>query len=455
VEFRGHTATTSAANGRWVLKLPSQKPGGPDTLVIRGSNTTLTFTNVLVGEVWVCSGQSNMEWPLNRSEGGQADIDASANDQVRLFTVPKLKSRKPVDNFKSQWQPCGPSTVGGFSAVAYYFGRDLQKARKVPVGLIHTSWGGSPAEVWIREQFLETDPAFKHEILDAYPEQLRRFEESIAEWEKATASERAAGKEPTRPRPWGLWRPSELYNGMIYPVIPYAIAGFIWYQGESNASRADQYSRLFPTLIQSWRRDWDQGDIPFLQVQLAPWDKNRRRTVEEITAKPGESDWAELREAQLLTLKALPKIGMAVITDVGDKDDIHPTNKRVVGQRLALAARGVAYGERIPYSGPIARRVTFSRGQATVTFAFDHGGLMAKGGELTGFSVCGTNREWVWANARIRGSRVIVSSPDVKEPIAVRYGWSDFPVVNLYNKAGLPASPFRTDNFPLTTAEQP
>ncbi len=455
VEFRGHAETASSPNGRWVVRLPSEKAGGPDTLVVRGRNTTLTFTNVLVGEVWVCSGQSNMEWPLNRSDGANEAVANSANDQLRLFTVPKLKAREPIDNFRSQWEVCNPSTVGAFSGVAYFFGSELQRARKVPVGLIHTSWGGSPAEVWIRQAYLESDPEFKHDILDTYPEQLRKFEESLAAWEKEAARARAEGREPIQQRPWGLWRPCELYNGMIYPLIPYAIAGVIWYQGESNASRADQYARLFPTLIQSWRGDWGQGDFPFLFVQLAPWDKDRRRSLDEIAAKPVDSDWAELREAQLLTLKALPGVGMAVITDVGDKDNIHPTDKRTVGERLALQARGIAYHERIAYLGPIARRVTFSHGHANLYFSFRDGGLVAKGGPLKGFAICGEDREWVWADAQIRGSHVEVSSPQVKDPIAVRFGWADYPVVNLYDKAGLPASPFRTDNFPLTTAREP
>jgi sialate O-acetylesterase len=241
---------------------------------------------------------------------------------------------------------------------------------------------------------------------------------------------------------------------MIYPLIPYAIAGVIWYQGESNADRADQYARLFPALIQNWRGDWGQGDFPFLAVQLAPWDKGKKRSLEAISAEPGESDWAELREAQLLTTKALPKVGLAVITDVGDKDDIHPPKKQPVGERLALAARRIAYRERLTHSGPIARRVSFSRGRAILSFDSIGGGLEARGGPLTGFQVCGSDRHWVWADAQIEGKRVVVSSPDVPRPVAVRYGWADYPVVNLFNKEGLPASPFRTDNFPLTTARK-
>ena len=251
------------------------------------------------------------------------------------------------------------------------------------------------------------------------------------------------------------WVPSELYNGMIHPLLPYAIAGAIWYQGESNAGRAYEYARLFPTMIRNWRGDWGQGDFPFLAVQLAPWDRNKKRSLAEITAAPGESDWAELREAQLLSTKVLPNVGMAVITDVGDKDDIHPVKKRVVGERLARAARHIAYRERLVYSGPLFRSMSVSRGEARLKFDQVGSGLDARGAELKGFQICGTNREWVWAKARIEGRRVVVSHPDVPEPVAVRYGWADFPVVNLFNREGLPASPFRTDNFPMITAPKP
>jgi sialate O-acetylesterase len=454
VEFRGKAYQTESQNGRWLIKMPRQRPGPPENLVVRGSGggEPLSRTNILVGEVWVCSGQSNMEWPMSRTENPQPAIEASANKQLRLFTVAKAQSDTPSDDVQGRWDLCQPSTVERFSAVAYYFGVDLQRARNVPVGLIHTSWGGSPAEVWIREEVLAADPDFKRNILDPYPEKKRRFDEAVAAWEKEAAELRAQGRQPTRGRPWGDWAPSRLYNAMIYPLIPYAIAGAIWYQGESNAPRAHEYGRLFPTLIQNWRSDWGQGPFPFLAVQLAPWDKNRNRSLEEITAKPGESDWAELREAQLLTTRVLPKVGMAVITDLGDKDDIHPTRKRQVGVRLALAARAIAYGERLTHSGPAFRRARFSKGKATLYFDHVGQGLQVRGKSLTGFQICGTNREWVWADARIDGRRVVVSNPQVPEPVAVRYGWSDFPVVNLYNVDGLPASPFRTDNFPMVTA---
>jgi sialate O-acetylesterase len=241
---------------------------------------------------------------------------------------------------------------------------------------------------------------------------------------------------------------------MIAPLLPYAIKGAIWYQGESNASRAYQYRSLFADMIRNWRQDWKQGDFTFLAVQLAPWDKNKKRSLEEITATPGDSDWAELREAQVLATQTLPKVGMAVITDVGDKDDIHPTRKRPVGERLALAARGIAYGEKVVYSGPIYKSMKINGDRAVLTFNHAGRGLEARDGQLKGFSIAGADQKFVWAKAEVRGNKVIVSSPQASTPAAVRYGWADYPVVNLWSKDGLPASPFRTDNFPMITRPQ-
>lgn len=443
-------ATTEARDGKWRVDLPKMKAGGPHTLTVSGANS-LTRTNVLLGEVWICSGQSNMEWPMVRTfEHGKA-VQASKNSKIRLFTVPKLKANEPVEDIKSSWVFCEPGAVSNFSAVAYYFGRDLQKELDVPVGLIHTSWGGSPAEVWMREETLAENPVYKTEILEEFSEQLKRYEDELAKWEQEKVELEREGKKITRNRPNLGWRPTELYNGMIAPLVPFAIRGAIWYQGESNAGRAYQYRSLFADMISNWRLDFGQGDFPFLLVQLAPWDKNRRRELAEITKAPGESDWAELREAQLLATKILPNVGMAVITDVGDKDDIHPTKKEPVGARLALAARGVAYGEDVTYSGPIYRSLVIEGPRAIVSFDHTGRGLAAKGDELKGFAIAGADRKFVWADAEIKGDTVIVSSPEVAHPVAVRYGWADFPVVNLFNKSGLPASPFRTDNFPMVT----
>jgi sialate O-acetylesterase len=451
VSFRGKSVSAVAQNGTWRVEVPKQKAGGPFNLVVEGKNR-IERKDILVGEVWVCSGQSNMEWPLNRSFQPDQDIAASANPNLRLFTVPKLRSNEPVNDIKAGWQECGPETVKGFSAVGYYFGRDLQKALGVPVGLIHTSWGGSPAEVWMSRAVLESNPRYKTEILDPYIESKRRYDEELAKWQKETDDLKKDGKPAARGQPWTPWKPTELYNGMIAPLIPYRINGAIWYQGESNAGRADQYRTLFADMIRNWRRDWDQGDFTFVAVQLAPWDKGKKRSIEQIAASPGDSDWAELREAQNLAAQVLPNVGVAVITDVGDKDDIHPNKKGPVGARLALQAEKIAYKKKIAAAGPTYKSVKIDGNKVTLRFVDADGGLEARGGPLTGFAVCGADRKFVWADAEIRGDKVIVSSISIPNPVAVRYGWSDYPVVNLFNRAGLPASPFRTDDFPLTTA---
>ena len=448
VEFRGQTVSATAHNLKWSLKLHALKAGGPDTLTLSTKTQTRQLTNVLVGEVWVCSGQSNMQWPMSASFQPEADIAAGTNQSIRLFAVPRVKADAPTVKINAAWQTCSPDAVRSFTAVGYYFGRDLQAARKVPLGLIQSDWGGSPAEVWMSREALEINPRYQTEILDSYSIAEKNYREALVAYEIEKA-EAAKNNQEFKKRPPGLgWKPSELYNGMIAPLCPYAIKGAIWYQGESNAGRAEQYRTLFPDMIRNWRRDWGQRDFTFLEVQLAPWDKNKKRSLEQITEKPEDSDWAELREAQYLATKVLPKVGMAVITDVGDKDDIHPTKKVPVGARLALAARGIAYGEQVEFSGPIYKSLKVKGDKAILSFDHARSGLEARGGELTGFAICGEDRKFVWAKAEILPDKTVaVSSAEVAKPVAVRYGWSDNPVVNLWNKDGLPASPFRTDSW--------
>ncbi len=457
VEFADQKVTTTAKDGRWMAKLRNLKPGAPGALKVssmhNGKNTLIQVNDVVVGEVWLASGQSNMEWPLNKSFNSADDIAKSANPNIRLFTVPKLKLDGPTNNVNARWQECGPDTVPGFSAVAYYFARDLQKALGVPVGIIHTSWGGSPAEVWIRQDLMSGNPEYKRDILDKYLADQAKLAGQIAQWEKQRDAAKQAGSNFVARRP-SIWKPAELYNGMIANIIPYAVQGAIWYQGESNAGRAWQYRRLFADMIKNWRNDWDR-DFTFLEVQLASFDKSKRRSLEQITAAPVESDWAELREAQLIATKKLKKVGMAVITDVGEKDDIHPTKKEPVGARLALLARKISYGEKIVADGPTYSGVKFKDGKAILSFDSVGGGLEAKGGALTGFAIAGEDKKFTWANAVIEGDKVIVSSPSVTKPVAVRFGWSDFPVLNLFNKEGLPATPFRTDDWEMITSPKP
>lgn len=475
VEFRGKKVSTKAKRGTWMVKLGKLEAGGPDELKVIGKNS-ISLKNVLVGEVWIASGQSNMEWPMRSSFEPWGDITNADNPKLRLYTVPKLKANEPVKDVASAWKETSPSSVSNFSAVAYYFGAFLQKELGVPVGLIHTSWGGSPAEVWMREEILASNRDYKRDILDAYLPQKKKFEEQLAQFEKEQAEAKSEGKPFTKRRPGAGWKPSELYNGMIAPLIPYAFKGAIWYQGESNAGRAHQYRTLFADMVRNWRKDWDQGDFPFLQVQLAPFMA--------IKDKPDESTWAELREAQNLATKILPNVGVAVITDQGNPKDIHPVWKKPVGFRLSLAARAMAYGQDIHYSGPVYRGMKVMDDKIVLTFDHIGEGLSAgvlrpddaraiglenkpglkfnadKGlivSPLVGFAIAGEDRKFVWATAEVIGDQVVVSSPEISKPVAVRYGWADYPVVNLYCAPGvgepdLPASPFRTDDWPMITA---
>ena len=447
VKFRGQKVTVEAKDLKWCAVLRPLKAGGPDVLSVSTKHGSIQLANVLVGEVWVCSGQSNMEFPLKNSFESGADVVSATNARIRLFKVPKNRLDSPTVIIKSAWEELSPQSVEWFSAVGYYFGRELQKARKVPVGLIGTYWGGTPADAWISRPALESNPRYQAEILDAGAVKTTEWRPAIEAFEKEKAAAEQAGKAFTKRAPGQPWTGGELYNGMIAPLLPFAIKGAIWYQGESNAPRAEQYRSLFPDMIRCWRRSWGEPDFTFLCVQLAPF--------KAIKPEPAESDWAELREAQLYATQVLPNAGMAVITDVGDEKDIHPRKKEPVGARLALAARAIAYGEKLEYSGPIYKGVEIKGNQAILNFTHVGRGLEARGGELKGFAICGDDRNWVWGKAEIRdGNRVVVSSPEVAKPVAVRYGWADYPVVNLWNKDGLPASPFRTDDFPMVTARK-
>jgi sialate O-acetylesterase len=461
VRIQDQEAITVTRGRRWEVRLRPLKAGGPFTLTIEGTNK-VEVPDVLVGDVWVASGQSNMEWPLSRTANPQAAIAGAADPMLRLFTVPHAVSDIPLRTVGGQWRPCNPETVAGFSAVAYYFGRDLRRALNVPIGLINSSWGGTLAEAWTSRRVLGSHPALSP-ILTQYSEAKRKYldayrayqEAQLAADQRPTTNDQRPTTDAAKPlpplapaqrppyNPENQNRPAGLYNAMIRPLQPYAIRGVIWYQGESNAGRAYQYQTLFPAMIWNWRDDWGQGDFPFLFVQLAPFMK--------IVAEPEESAWAELREAQRLTALTVPDTGIAVITDAGDEADIHPPRKEPVGARLALAARVIAYGHSIEFSGPMYSGNQIKGDKIVLYFQHARGGLVAQGGEPKGFTIAGEDGKWFNARATIQGDRVIVSSPQVPRPVAARYGWANFPVVNLMNKAGLPASPFRTDSFPLTT----
>ncbi len=447
-------------DGRWRIHLPLPRSFGPYTMTVTGKNT-VTLEDVMVGEVWICSGQSNMEWPLRATFQPDAAVSQSANPMIRLFTVQRAAVPTPQTTLRSDgWKVCGPETVRPFSAVAYYFGRDLQSALQMPIGLIHTSWGGTPAQAWTSQPALDAVPALQHyhanwkRVVERFdPARMQSdYEAALKKWEADAEKARAEGKPaPNRPRApvpptQSPSAPSTLYNGMIAPLVPYSFRGAIWYQGESNAGAAYEYRTLFPTMIEDWRRQWGRP-FPFLLVQLAPFRK--------INPNPMDSDWAELREAQLLATRVLPDVGMAVITDVGDENDIHPGKKEPVGARLALLARRIAYHQPIVADGPTYRSMFVDGNRIVLCFDNIGSGLECRGDKLTGFTIAGADRKFVNAEAEIRGNTVVVHSPEVEKPVAVRFGWAHYPVVNLWNRDGLPASPFRTDDWPGVTAPKP
>lgn len=414
-------------NGKWMIKLkPMKASDTPVEMTITGKNV-ITIKNILVGQVWLGSGQSNMAFMVSGVVDANNEIRNGDYPSIRLFTVPCTVTLQLAADCKGQWVECSPQTVGGFSAVAYFFGRELHKEIKQPVGLISSSWGGTIAETWMSQESLRANPDFAH-IIQQYEEMLKAYPNGQADYDKA----------PQHPSVASL-----LYNSMIAPLVPYSIKGVIWYQGEANAGHAKEYQTLFPALIADWRNQWQEGNFPFLFVQIADFK------MPLVWGDP--IVWAELRDAQLKTL-SVPNTGMVVTTDIGDVNDIHPKNKQEVGRRLALWALAKNYGKKIEYSGPLYEGMNIKSGKIHLTFTHVDGGLVAKGGELKGFTIAGIDQKFVPATANIKNGKVIVENPDVKEPVAVRYGWADVTTeCNLYNAAGLPASPFRTDNWPGVT----
>ena len=426
--FRGRTYAASApdAGGHWQATLPATPAGGPYSLTVAGQNTII-LEDVLVGDVWLAAGQSNMQFKVKDPNPGgyqpvqraDQEIAAANYPAVRMFTVAQVTAAHPAAKATgSGWQVCSPATVAEFSAVAYFFGREIHQRYRVPIGLVVSSWGGTPAEAWMSAASLR-----------AFPE----FEPRIAEFSRRDSVHRDDQLLPTA-----------LYNGMVAPLQPTGLKGIIWYQGETNVGRAAQYRALFPALIADWRAQWG-APLPFLFVQLANHNPTR--------PEPAESEWAELREAQAATLK-MPRTGMATAIDVGEADDIHPHNKQAVGHRLVLAARRVAYGEKnLVASGPAYIGLAVTGAVVRLQFTNRGAGLMAKNGApLQGFAVAGADRIFHWATARLVGSEVWVESAQVPIPVAVRYDWADNPTGNLINREGLPAVPFRTDARPGVTA---
>ncbi len=493
VTLGDQTAKTSAgADGAWRVDLkPVKASSKAETLTIAGKNT-VKIEDVLVGEVWICSGQSNMAFSLARAHNA-AEAEVAANDpQLRFFQVNLKSSLQPETNTIGKWIVCTPKTAERFSAVGYFFGRDVRKAIQRPVGLIGTYVGGTPAEAWTSLSGLQKDPPFtRHldavekikaglekanaeykELKATYDEELKKwqagpgndYKKVLDAWEADKVKARAE-KQPVPPMPLpvtpapkppvtpdgGGKTPTVLFNGMVAPLIPYAIRGVIWYQGEANAAQGVEYRTLFPRMITDWREKWDEGDFPFLFVQLANY--------QTLQSKPSEGGMAVIREAQMKTL-ALPNTGMATAIDIGNGGDIHPLDKVDVGMRLALAARHLVYGEdKLVYSGPLYDSCKVEGNKVRVSFKSVGSGLTIgvppwtptgvppMGAELTGFAIAGADKNFVWAKATVDGDAVVVSSDQVPAPVAVRYSWASNPIGNLYNKEGLPASSFRTDDW--------
>ena len=409
VSIAGQQAEATPEDGKWKVELEPLTAGGPHVMTITQGDDKLELKNILVGEVWLCGGQSNMQWTLANSDGGSEAIANSANDKLRLITIPREPADEPRSDVDAEWVVAGPQTTPGFSAVGYFFGRDLQQHLDVPVGLISSNVGGTAAEEWTSQEVLANTPEL----------------------------------EGTSEHPRGS---SRLYNAMIAPLAPYAIQGAIWYQGESNAGRAFHYRKLLPAMIKNWRDTMGQGDFPFLIVQIAPYDREHTRSP--------DNQWSEIRDSQLYVSQTVPRSALVVTIDVGDEEDIHPRKKEPVGARLALAARGVAYGENLEYSGPIYDSMsTADDHRIRLRFKHTSGGLVSKDGPLAGFTIAGEDQRFHPAKAEIDGDTIVVWSDKVQNPVAVRYAWLPFPEGNLWNEAGLPASSFRTDSFPITTQD--
>ncbi len=449
VTFGGQEKSAMAdKDGKWSVKLdplPASAEGRTMTVKIEGGEATLTRQDLLVGEVWICSGQSNMAFNLARDANGPATVAAAGDAQLRLFAAAAKATDEPQASIGGTWQTDSPDSAKGFSAVAYYFGKDLRHKLGVPVGLIRSAVGGTVAEAWTPLADLETNPTLKPLLalqlkrIDEFPKTVEDYKPRAAaiqkRYEDQVAKAKAEGKPaPRKPQPpqdprTSSNRPTGLYNGSIAPLVPYAIRGAIWYQGEANSGRGKEYETLFPAMITGWRKAWGQGDFPFLFVQITPHN--------------GMSP--EVREAQRLTVQTTPNTAMAVTVDVGDATDIHPTKKQPVGARLALAATALSYGSDAEFSGPTYDTLTIKENKAILSFKHLGGGLVAKDGELKGFTIAGAEGKFVEGQAQIAGDTIVVTSDAVPVPVAVRYGWANVPDVNLWNKAGLPASPFQTD----------
>jgi len=446
VEFRAQKRVVTANEfGEWGLWLAPEAAGGPFKMEIKGeTGAPIDYTDLLVGDVWFASGQSNMEMPLQGFgadtpvKNGDAEIAAATHPEIRLLRVEHKTSNFPMEDIQATWTLCTPATAKEFSAVAYFFGREINQKEHVPIGLIDSTWGGTPVDAWTSLDALSSDASLMPALASwaKFADGQTRLDEIKAQEKREDEAAEKAGK-PKPKHPWHpvpeSWEPGQLYNGMVAPATPYTIKGVIWYQGETNSDpqRAPLYGKLFSTMIADWRKQWRQGEFPFLFVQISSFNS------------PGES-WGMLRDQQRRTL-AVANTAMAVSLDIGLPENVHPPDKQTVGARLALAAEAMAYGRGGEYTGPVFQQVTREDGKLRVYFDHVDKGLHAKGGPLVGFEVAGKDGKFAPADAVIEGRTVVVSSAQVAEPVNVRYAWTGFTTANLYNSTDLPASTFTSE----------
>ncbi len=445
VSFNGSTKSTTADDkGNWMVKLdavPANKT--PAELDVKAKSGNVTISDVLVGDVWIASGQSNMAFALSNAKAKDKD-SKSASPPIRMFKTEWNTSAEPATEFKGSWQLSGTQGTNP-SAVAFFFAKHLQEHAGIPIGIINSSVGGTPARAWTPRFAMEEDPRLQNQIdyIDGavtkfdpaaaeakYQAEMKKYQEDLAKYDSLPAdAKKRKPKVPKKSVSPALWQhsPSALYNGMIAPIVPMAVRGVIWYQGEADSKAAAQYRVLFPALIKSWRKAFGH-EMPFLFVQIAPHN----------AMSP------EIRDAQLFTWRTVPNTGMAVITDLGHPSNIHPNDKEPVGERLALFARAMVHGEDIVHSGPLFDELRVSGNRAFIAFKHVGDGLLAKGGDLTGFEISADGKEFLPAKAVIEGDKVIVTSDKVAKPVAVRFGWANVPDNNFFNKNGLPATPFRS-----------
>ena len=440
------TYATADANGKWITYVKTSSAGGPYSIRFKASNE-ITVENVLLGEVWLASGQSNMEFFVGKTKSSsytgtlnyEQEIKNANYPNIRQIDVANKNAADPQQDFKGDWKICSPQTADTFSAVAYYFALQIHKITGYPVGIINSTWGGTAAESWTKKEVLTADPDLAvtvnryDSLVKVYPDDLAKYNTALEAW-KLDSLNKQRPRQPVRPNPDKA--PFRLYNAMIAPLAPYTLKGVIWYQGESNADRAYQYRKLFPAMIDNWRRDFNNKKLPFYFIQISPH----------------RSQNAEIRDAQLYTYRTVANTGMVITTDNGDSLDIHPRNKKLVGDRLSLWALHNEYGKKhIVVSGPLYKSMKTEGNKIKIKFDYVDGGMEAKDGELKEFTIAGDDQNFVPAKAIIEGDEIVVWSDQVTKPAAVRFAWKSIPRPNLYNKAGLPASPFRTDNWKLTT----